>query len=94
MAIELYNKKQDIQLEDIKQQKKNDIIKNKKEVKKYFDDIIKNFKELDTNNDGVIDIYEFESAIKKQLPNSKIDDDMIKIMFNNIDKIRWLYNYR
>ena len=30
-------------------------------------DIIRNFKELDTNGDGVIDIYEFKSAIKRQL---------------------------
>ena len=34
-------------------------------------DIIRNFKELDTNGDGVIDIYEFKSAIKRQLEKIK-----------------------
>ena len=40
---------------------------------------------LAKDNDGRIDIYEFKSAIKKQLPKTKIDDNMIQLMFNEID---------
>ena len=94
LAIALYNEIEKIRNKNlINSANKNEIESIKTRIGNDESEIIRNFRELDTNGNGEIDIYEFKSAIKRQLKRQLgeepiIDEGQIILMFNNIDKDR------
>lgn len=86
-AVELYNKIQ-IKLASAATESEKKFASGViKELKKeeYSQDIIKNFKEINTNKDGKISKFEFESALKRKLGNKKIESNALTLIFSSID---------
>jgi hypothetical protein len=86
-AVELYNKIQIKLAENISTDDReftNKVIKDLKD-EEYSQDIIKNFKEINTNKDGKISKFEFESALKRKLGNKKIEPNALTLIFSSID---------